>query len=81
MDLKIGVNYGQSNAIETDNDKLVRAAGTAGIKTQQALATTLTYNVNKFTQIVAEYTWAQDKWYDGQKQAANIIALGTFFYW
>jgi hypothetical protein len=81
MDLKVGVNYGQSNALETDNDKVVRAAGTAGIKTQQALASTLTYSVNKFTQVIAEYTWAQDKWYDGQKQAANIVALGTFFYW
>jgi hypothetical protein len=81
MDLKVGVNYGQSNTLETDNDKVVRAAGTAGIKTQQAVAGTLTYNVNKFVQVIAEYTWAQDKWFAGQKQDANIVALGTFIYW
>ena len=80
-DFKVGVNYGQSNALETDNDKIVRASGTAQIKTQQALASTLTYNVNKFVQVIAEYTWAQDKWFAGQKQDANIVALGTFIYW
>ncbi|HEY6007304.1 MAG TPA: hypothetical protein VIU40_03210, partial [Geobacteraceae bacterium] len=75
MDFKVGVNYGQSNAIATANDSM------GNIKTQQALASTLTYNVNKFTQLIAEYTWAQDKWHNGQKQDANIVALGTFFYW
>ena len=75
MDFKVGVNYGQSNAIATANDSM------GNIKTQQALASTLTYNVNKFTQVIAEYTWAQDKWHNGQKQDANIVALGTFFYW
>ncbi|HEY5974942.1 MAG TPA: hypothetical protein VIU41_09380, partial [Geobacteraceae bacterium] len=80
-ELKFGVNYGQSNAIESAQDSADRAAGTAHIKTQQAAATALTYNVNKFTQLIAEYTWAQDKWHDGQKQDANIVALGTFFYW
>lgn len=80
-ELKLGVNYGQSNAIESAQDRLDRTTGTANIKTQQAAVGALTYNVNKFTQIIAEYTWAQDKWHDGQKQNANIVALGTFFYW
>lgn len=81
-ELKLGVNYGQSNAIESDQDRADRA-GTVGahIKTQQAAVGALTYNVNKFTQIIAEYTWAQDKWFNGAKQDANIVALGTFFYW
>ena len=105
-ELKLGVNYGQSNAIETDQDRLERTIGVttpahfvfdtstggstlipastalaAHVKTQQAAVGALTYNVNKFTQLIAEYTWAQDKWHDGQKQDANIVALGTFFYW
>lgn len=80
-DLKLGVNYGQSNADETGQDAADRVSGTAHIKTQQAAVGALTYSVNKFTQIIAEYTWAQDKWHDGQTQDANIVALGTFFYW
>jgi hypothetical protein len=80
-ELKLGVNYGQSNAIESAQDTADRTTGPANIKTQQAAVGALTYNVNKFTQIIAEYTWAQDKWHDGQKQNANIVALGTFFYW
>jgi len=76
--LKLGVNYGQSNALESDADK---ADVLSHVKTQHAAAGTITYNVNKFTQIIAEYTWAQDKWFNGAKQDANIVALGTFFYW
>lgn len=74
-EFKLGVNYGQSNAVRTDNDSDLN------IKTQQAVAGALTYNINKFTQIIGEYTWAQDKWHNGAKQDANIVALGTFFYW
>jgi hypothetical protein len=78
-ELKLGVNYGQSNQISTDADK-TNPAG-APIKTQQAAVGALTYNINKFTQIIGEYTWAQDKWYNGGKQNSNMVALGTFFYW
>jgi predicted porin len=73
--LKLGVNYGQSNAIATAND-----TGN-NIKTQQAAVGALTYNINKFTQIIGEYTWAQDKWHNGLHQNSNMVALGTFFYW
>jgi len=39
------------------------------------------YNLNKFTQFVAEYIWAQNTWMDGAKQHSNQFALGTMFYW
>jgi hypothetical protein len=83
-DLKFGINYGQSNAIQTDYQKLVQASAggmTSNIKTQQAAVAALTYNVNKYLQVIAEYTWAQDKWFNNAKQSANMVALGTFFYW
>lgn len=81
-ELKAGLNYGRSNGIETNDDKSVRAAtGVAQVKTQQAATGALTYNINKFTQVIAEYTFAQDKWFNNAKQNSNIIALGTFFYW
>lgn len=73
--LKLGLNYGQSNAIRTLND-----TGN-NIKTQQAAVGALTYNINKYTQIIGEYTWAQDKWHNGLTQDANMVALGSFFYW
>ena len=80
--LKIGANYGQTNTIETAQDTIDRIAGTnSNIKTKQCAVGTLTYNVNKFTQLIAEYSWAQDKWHDGNTQDSNTIALGTFFYW
>ncbi len=82
-ELKLGVNYGQSNALESDADKAGRTAATpvAQVKTQHSATGCLTYNINKFTQIIGEYTWAQDKWHNGAKQDANVVALGTFFYW
>lgn len=73
--LKLGANYGQSNAIATAND-----TGN-DIKTQQAAVAAVTYSINKYTQIIAEYAWAQDKWHNGKSQDANMVALGTFFYW
>lgn len=84
-ELKVGGNYGQSNAVETDADK-VDIDPDAGvhlshIKTQQAAVGALTYNFNKYIQLIGEYTWAQDKWFNGATQDSNMIALGTFFYW
>ena len=74
-ELKVGVNYGQSNAIATAND-----TGN-NIRTQQAAVGALTYNVMKHIQLIGEYTWAQDRWHNGLHQNSNMVALGTFFYW
>jgi hypothetical protein len=78
---KTGINYGLNYMEETNNDTLDKALGTAHIKSQQAVTGMLTYNLNKNLQFIAEYSWAQDQFYNGQSQASNIFALGTFFYW
>ena len=74
-ELKLGVNYGQSRAELADGDS------NADIMKQQAAVVALTYNVNKFVQVIGEYTWAQDRWFNGATQDANMGALGTFIYW
>ncbi|CAG0952677.1 hypothetical protein GEOBC_00286 [Geobacteraceae bacterium] len=75
---KLGINYGQSRAEETDADKV---DVNSHIKMQHAAVGAVTYNINKNWQVMAEYTWAQDKWFNGDKQNGNMVALGTFFYW
>lgn len=77
-DWKLGVNYGQSRAEETDADK---ADAVSHIKMQHAAVGAVTYSINKNWQVMAEYTWAQDKWFNGASQDGNMVALGTFFYW
>lgn len=74
-ELKVGINYGQSRAELAGNDTSVN------LQKQQAAVVALTYSVNKFVQVIGEYTWAQDRWFNGATQDANIGALGTFIYW
>ena len=79
-DVKIGVNYGQTRQEKTDNDK----AGASPFvlkKKQEAAVAMVTYNFNKFTQFIAEYTYAQDTWHDGATNHSNGFAVGTMFYW
>jgi hypothetical protein len=78
--IMLGINYGQSRLEETNYDSVHRAS-LAQIKNQEAGTATITYNFNKFTQFIAEYTYAQNTWYDGANQHANQFALGTMFYW
>jgi len=78
-EIKIGANYGQTRQEKTDNDKAV-GAGTLK-KKQEAAVAMVAYNFNKFTQFIAEYTYAQDTWHDGVTNHSNSIALGTMFYW
>ena len=82
-DIKIGTNYGQSRQAESDDDKSKR--GVAGsfspMKKQEAAVGMVTYNFNKFTQFIAEYTYAQNTWHDGATQHSNSVAIGTMFYW
>lgn len=79
-DVKIGVNYGQTRQEKTDADK----AGTLPFilkKKQEAAVAMVTYNFNKFTQFIAEYTYAQDTWHDGATNHSNAFSVGTMFYW
>ncbi len=75
--VKAGVNYGQTRQEKNDNEP----AGPAIMKNQESAVLMLAYNLNKFTQFVAEYIYAQNTWMDGKKQHSNQIALGTMFYW
>ena len=75
--IMMGVNYGQSRQEKNDTE----GATFIGMKNQEAAVATITYNLNKFTQFVAEYIYAQNTWMDGAKQHSNAVALGTMFYW
>jgi predicted porin len=75
--IMLGANYGQSRQELNDHE-----GGTViAMKNQEAAVATVTYNLNKFTQFVAEYIYAQNTWHDGAKQHSNAFALGTMFYW
>ena len=82
-DIKLGANYGQSRQAESDFDKTQR--GVAGsfspMKKQEAAVGMVTYNFNKFTQFIVEYSYAQNTWHDGATQHSNSVAIGTMFYW
>ncbi|MBT0665093.1 hypothetical protein KI809_12370 [Geobacter pelophilus] len=84
-DVMLGVNYGQSRQNESDFD--ISNRGNYGtsysvpISKQEAATATVTYNFNKFTQFVAEYTYAQNTWHDSATQHSNQFAVGTMFYW
>lgn len=75
----IGANYGQSRQEQSDFDKTDTTI--SQIKNQEAAVATLTYNLNKFTQFIAEYSYAQNTWHDNATQHSNQVALGTMFYW
>jgi hypothetical protein len=80
--IKVGANYGQSRQEETDLDVTARTANTRIlVKKQESATANLVYNLNKFTQFIAEYTYAQNVWHDGASQHSNQFALGTMFYW
>ena len=78
-EIKIGANYGQTRMDLTDSDK----AGTPFVlkEKQEAAVAMVAYNLNKFTQIVSEYTYGQDTWHDGATQHSHTVSLGTMFYW
>jgi hypothetical protein len=75
--IMLGANYGQSRQEKNDTE----GAAFIGMKNQEAAVATVTYNLNKFTQFVAEYIYAQNTWMDSSKQHSNAFALGTMFYW
>ncbi|MBK5275762.1 MAG: porin [Desulfuromonadales bacterium] len=74
--IMLGANYGQSRQEKSDTE-----GGFIPMKNQESAVATVTYNLNKFTQFIAEYTYAQNTWHDSAKQHSNQFALGTMFYW
>ncbi|HZV82588.1 MAG TPA: hypothetical protein VFF53_10530 [Geobacteraceae bacterium] len=75
----VGINYGQSRQEQSAFDKTDTTI--SQIKKQEAAVATVTYNLNKFTQFIAEYSYAQNTWHDDATQHSNQVALGTMFYW
>lgn len=75
--VKLGANYGTTRQETNDNEP----AGPVIMKNQESAVFMVAYNLNKFTQFVAEYIYAQNTWMDGAKQHSNQFALGTMFYW
>jgi predicted porin len=76
---KLGANYGQTRQ-EKNSGELVGSNGVV-MQKQESGVLMATYNLNKFTQFVAEYIYAQNTWMDGATQHSNQFALGTMFYW
>lgn len=76
--IMVGANYGQSRQEKNSNEPLTTPVI---MKNQEAAVAMVKYNLNKFTQFVLEYTYAQNTWQDGAKQHSNQFALGTLFYW
>lgn len=74
---KVGANYGQTRQDKNANEP----AGPAIVTNQESAVFMVAYNLNKFTQFVGEYIYAQNSWADGGKQHSNQFALGTMFYW
>jgi predicted porin len=74
---KLGANYGQTRQDKNDTEP----AGPFIVTNQESAVFMVAYNLNKFTQFVAEYIYAQNTWMDGAKQHSNQFALGTMFYW
>lgn len=75
--VKVGANYGQTRQDVNKNEP----AGNFIMTNQESTVVMAAYNLNKFTQFVAEYIYAQNTWADGAKQHSNQFALGTMFYW
>ena len=73
----VGANYGQCRQERNENEPV----GAIIMKNQESGVFNVVYNFNKFTQFIAEYTYAQNTWMDSAKQHSNIFALGTMFYW
>lgn len=79
--VKLGVNYGTSRQEKNDNEPAITATNRVIVSNQESAVFMVAYNLNKFTQFVAEYIYAQNTWQDGAKQHSNQFALGTMFYW
>jgi hypothetical protein len=82
-DIKLGINYGQTCQEKSTADKNGTGLETITIPMlkQEAAVGMITYNLNKFTQFIAEIDYAQNTWMDGAKQHSNGFDVGTMFYW
>ena len=78
-DTKLGINYGMNIMDETTNDAATRAAG-ARIKEAGSLTVGVYQNITPSWQVMAEVTHTTNEWFNGAKQDADAVAIGTFFF-
>jgi hypothetical protein len=78
---KVGVNYGQNSQLASDNDEATNYTGGIPMKRQEAATAMVAYNLTKSIQFVGEYSYAQNKWYDGNTQHSHSFDIGTMYYW
>ena len=77
---KIGLNYGQNTVDETSYEKTLRhSGGTAEIKEQSSWLFGIYHDFNSYLKIVAEYTHAENEWFNSKDRDADVISLGTIF--
>ncbi|MFL5271487.1 MAG: hypothetical protein ACJ79E_05450 [Anaeromyxobacteraceae bacterium] len=76
---KLGLSYGQNTKKETDADAAVRSSA-AEVDTRRSITGGLYHDVNPALKLIAEYTWAQTKWYGGADRSSNVVALGAFVF-
>ncbi|BAW81054.1 hypothetical conserved protein [Candidatus Nitrosoglobus terrae] len=80
---KIAFSYGVSRENETATDAALRLSGAgATIKDQQAYVAGIYHDVNANLKLVAEYSRIINEWYGhGNRQEANVVGVGGFFFW
>jgi hypothetical protein len=79
---KLGVSYGQNTARETTGEEAARLGGAESqVEMRRSWTGGVYHDLNKNLKLVAEGTRASTKWFGGQGQSVNVIALGGFFFW
>ncbi len=77
--VKLGAQYGMNYADRTDYET---ANGyNAHVKSRQAVTGGVYYSVNKYLQLVGEYSWDRTSYYNDLRQTGNTFSLGTIFVW
>jgi Gram-negative porin len=79
---KLGVSYGQNQMDETAAERAARqAGGPSDVERRSSWSGGVYHDVNKNLKVVAEYTRASSKWFAGQDQSVDVVAVGGFFLW
>jgi len=79
---KIGLNYGQNTVDETSYEKAIRhGGGIAEIEEQSSWLFGIYHDINPHLKLVAEYTHAENEWFDSADRDADLISLGTIMSW
>lgn len=78
----LGVSYGGNMMDETSADKVLRRTGTEVQLEERNMLTFIgIYDINKYLKLVAEFSFAEMEWFDGEDQQVQYLSFGTFFNW